>query len=79
MATTVTLEAELVEEVISATHELTKAAAVRHALREYLRLSRLRELAELAGCVELAWTNRELEELEEGGQSEGGSAPGEQR
>jgi Arc/MetJ family transcription regulator len=65
MATTVTLNSEMVQEVQKATNEKSKAAAVRLALREYLRTQKLRKLADLAGSVDLRYSNDELEAMEE--------------
>lgn len=65
MATTVTLDAETVRAVQRETNEKSKAGAVRLALREYLRIQRLRKLAELAGSVDLEYSNDELEAMEE--------------
>lgn len=65
MATTVTLDSEMVRAVQQATHEKSKAAAVRVAMREYLRMQQLKKLAALAGLVELRYSNDELESMEE--------------
>ena len=65
MATTVTLDSEIVQAVQQATKQKSKASAVRMALNEYLRLQKLRELANLAGTVELRYSNDELEAMEE--------------
>ncbi len=65
MATTVTLNSEMVQAVQDATNEKSKAAAVRLALREYLRAQKLRKLADLAGAVDLRYANDELEAMEE--------------
>ena len=65
MATTVTLDSEIVQAVQQATKQKSKASAVRIALNEYLRLQKLRELANLAGSVELRYSNDELEAMEE--------------
>ena len=65
MATTVTLNSEMVQAVQEATKEKSKAAAVRLALREYLRTQKLRKLADLAGSVDLRYSNDELEAMEE--------------
>lgn len=64
-ATTVTLDGDLVEEVLAATRETTKASAVRKALTEFLRMQRLRELADMAGRVELRYSNEEIEAMEQ--------------
>lgn len=65
MATTVTLDSEIVQAVQQATKQKNKALAVRMALEEYLRLQKLRQLARLAGTVELRYSNDELEAMEE--------------
>ena len=65
MATTVTLDSEIVRAVQQETNEKRKAAAVRLALNEYLRLRKQRKLAALAGTVDLRYTNDELEALED--------------
>ena len=65
MATTVTLDSEIVQAVQQATKQKSKASAVRMALNEYLRLQKLRQLANLAGTVELRYANDELEAMEE--------------
>ena len=65
MATTVTLDSEIVQAVQKATKQKSKASAVRMALNEYLRLQKLRQLASLAGTVELRYSNDELEAMEE--------------
>ena len=65
MATTVTLDSDVVRAVQRETNEKRKATAVRLALTEYLRLRRLRRLADLAGKVDLRYSNEELETLEE--------------
>ena len=65
MATTVTLDPAIVQQVQRETRERSKAAAVRVALNEYLRLRRLRRLADMAGTIDLRYTNDELEEIED--------------
>jgi Arc/MetJ family transcription regulator len=65
MATTVTLDADIVRAVQQETNERRKATAVRLALNEYLRLRRRRRLADLAGAVDLRYTNDELEAIED--------------
>ena len=65
MATTVTLDSEIVQAVQQATKQKSKASAVRMALNEYLRLQKLRQLASLAGTVEFRYSNDELEAMEE--------------
>lgn len=65
MPTTITLDTELVAAVRSATEERSNSSAVRKALNEYLRAQRLRELADMAGKVDLRFTNQQIEEMEE--------------
>ena len=65
MSTTVTLSSDIVQAVLDATQEKSKAAAVRLALDEFLRSRQRRQLAALAGTVELRYSNEELEALEE--------------
>lgn len=65
MATTVTLDADVVEAVRKATKQKSKASAVRTALCEFLRMEKLRQLAELAGTVDLRYSNDQLEAMEE--------------
>ena len=65
MATTVTLDSKIVQAVQKATNEKSKAAAVRQALSEYLQMQKLRRLADLAGSVDIRYSNDELEALEE--------------
>jgi len=65
VATTVTLDTDLLDDVVAATGENTKASAVRKALLEYLRLRRLRELSELAGQVPMEYANEEIEGMED--------------
>ena len=64
MTTTVTLDTEIVRAVQRETNEKRKAVAVRLALTEYLRMQRLRRLADLEGKVDLRYTNDEVEGLE---------------
>ena len=63
MEITVTLDSEIVQAIQQATEEKDKASAVRMALNEYLRLQKLRQLANLAGTVELRYSNDELEAM----------------
>ena len=65
MATTVTLDLEIIQAIQQTTKQKDKTAAVHMALNEYLRLQKLRQLADLAGTVELCYSNDELEEMEE--------------
>ena len=65
MDTTVTLDSEIVQAIQQATKQKDKASAVHMALNEYLRLQKLRQLADLAGTVELRYSNDELETMEE--------------
>ena len=63
MDTTVILDSEIVQAIQQATGEKDKAAAVHMALNEYLRLQKLRQLASLAGTVDLRYSNDELEAM----------------
>ena len=65
MDTTVTLDSEIVQAIQQATKQKDKTSAVHMALNEYLRLQQLRQLANLAGTVELRYSNDELETMEE--------------
>lgn len=65
MATTITLDSRTVEAVQAVTKERNKATAVRKVLDEYLRREKLRELADMAGTVDLRFSNREIEEMEQ--------------
>ena len=65
MATTVAPDAKIVRAVQRETNEKRKATAVRLALSDYPRTQRLRRLGDLAGEVDLRYTNDELESLEE--------------
>ena len=63
MATTVTLDSEIVQAIQQATKQKDKTSAVYMALNEYLRWQKLRQLADLAGTVELCYSNDELEAM----------------
>ena len=63
MATTVTLDSKMVQAIQQATKQKDKASAVHMALNEYLRWQKLRQLADLAGTVELRYSNDELEAM----------------
>ena len=65
MATTVTLDSEIVRAVQRETSETRKATAVELALTEFLRTQRLRRLGDLAGKEDLRYTNEDLERLED--------------
>ncbi len=65
MAATVTLDSDLLDEVMAETRETTKASAVRKALEEFLRDRRLRELRSLLGTLDMQFTNEELEAMED--------------
>jgi Arc/MetJ family transcription regulator len=64
MATTVTLNSDLIEEVKRVTGKPTKTEAVREALVEYVRSRRRAELLELEGKVIFSRTNEQIEALE---------------
>ena len=65
MATTVTLDSEIVRAVQRETSETRKATGVELELTEFLRTQRLRRLGDLAGKVDLRYTNEDLERLED--------------
>jgi hypothetical protein len=65
MATTVTLEAETIEEVKSLTGARTKTEAVRRALSEYIRARRRQQLLRLEGNVRLRLSNAQIERLDD--------------
>lgn len=67
MATTVTLNSALIEEVKLITGKATKAEAVREALVEYVRARRRRELLDLEGKIAMSRTNEQIEALEDEG------------
>ncbi|HEV8131729.1 MAG TPA: type II toxin-antitoxin system VapB family antitoxin [Acidobacteriota bacterium] len=64
MATTVTLDSGIVDEIKALTGASTKTRAVHQALLEYLRAERRREMIRLAGKIPLRYTNRKLEAME---------------
>ena len=64
MAARVTLDAETVRAVRRGTNEEHEETEVRPALTEHLHARRLRRLLDLAGTVDLRYTNDELERLE---------------
>ena len=64
MRTTINVDDHLFEELMRRTGARTKTAAVRIALKEYIRLMRVRELISLRGKVDIADNWRELRELE---------------
>jgi Arc/MetJ family transcription regulator len=65
MATTVTLNSDLIEEVKRITGKPTKAEAVREALVEYVRSRRRGELLELEGKLPFNRTNEQIEAAED--------------
>ncbi len=65
MATTVTLDSGLIDEVKAMTGKSTKAEAVREALVEYVRCRRRSDLLDLEGKVVISRTNAQIEELED--------------
>jgi len=65
MATTVTLNSDLIEEVKRVTGKSTKAEAVREALVEYVRSRRRRDLLDLKGKIVMSRTNEQIESLED--------------
>lgn len=67
MATTVTLNSELIEEVKLVTGKPTKAEAVREALVEYVRSKRRSELLDLEGKIAISLSNEQIEAVEDEG------------
>ena len=65
MATTVTLNTDLVDEVKLITGKATKTEAVREALAEYVRSTRRKQLLELQGKIMFDHTNEQIERLED--------------
>lgn len=65
MATTVTLDGQIVDEVKALTGASTKTQAVHQALVEFIRAQRRREMIRLAGKISLRYSNRKLEAMEE--------------
>lgn len=66
MSLTIDLTSEEVAEVKQITRMHDDTAAVTKAVREYLRLSRLRELKAVSGKVDFADESPQLESLELG-------------
>ena len=64
MRTTLDVDPKLLDEVIEASGEKSKSAAVNKALAEYIRRRRIAELRELAGKIDLVDNLKELEALE---------------
>ena len=68
MRTTVSLDEQLVREVMSVTPAKTKTAAVARALQEHVRRRKLDKLRSLLGKIEIDedefWRLRELEKQE---------------
>ena len=65
MAPAVTSDSDVVGAMSRDTMEKRKATSFRLPLTEYQRSRRLRRLADLAGKVDLSYSNDELETLEE--------------
>ncbi len=64
MRTTIDIDERVLKDVVKLTGEKRKGKAVNHALKEFVRQQRLRELADMIGKVKLVDNWRELEELE---------------
>jgi Arc/MetJ family transcription regulator len=64
MATTVTLNSDLVQQVQELTGAQTKTEAVREALLEYIKARKRRELLGLMGRLRFTYSNEKLEKLE---------------
>ena len=67
MRTTLDVEKELLEAVMTLTYEKSLSKAVTKALEDYVRRRRVEELIALAGTFEVAddWREREGREVEE--------------
>ena len=64
MRTTLDVDRNLLDQVVEATGERSKSAAVNRALSDYMRRKRVDELREIAGSIDLVNNLRELEALE---------------
>ena len=64
MSLVVDLTSEEVKQIKQITHVDDDAAAVSLAAREYLRMTRLRELKAVSGAVEFCDVSQQLESLE---------------
>ena len=64
MSLTVNLTSEEVAQIRQITHVQDDAAAVTKAAREYLRLSKLRELKAVSGSVDFEDVSAQMESLE---------------
>lgn len=64
MRTTVDLDKNLLDEVVTLTNEANRSRALNKAMKEYVRQKRLQELYALAGNIELVDNLKELEELD---------------
>jgi Arc/MetJ family transcription regulator len=62
--TTLDVDRKLLDEVVKATGERSKSAAVNKVLSDYVRRKRVDELREIAGNIDLVNNLRELEALE---------------
>ena len=62
--TTLDVDRKLLDEVVKATGERSKIAAVNKVLSDYVRRKRVDELREIAGNIDLVNNLRELEALE---------------
>ena len=62
--TTLDVDCKLLDEVVKATGERSKSAAVNKVLSDYVRRKRVDELREIAGNIDLVNNLRELEALE---------------
>lgn len=64
MRTTLTLDDDFIEKLMRVTGEKNYAAAIRHALQDYLKQARKQKLLALRGAVQVEDNWRELRKLE---------------
>lgn len=60
MRSTVTLEREVLDELLKETHAVSKASAVREAIGEYLRRSKIEKIKAMKGKLEFDLTADEI-------------------
>ena len=64
MRTTVTIEHDILEELLKQTKAKSKAAAVKEAVRDYLRREKLKKIKSLKGKLEFDSTADEIRHRE---------------